>query len=92
MGHERDRGDLRILEFSLTKEDVKFCCRVEKKRESPRALVVGFYMEYARSVLLRYTKFLADTEYEDVSVIPNITKRQRQEELTMKDEAERRNE
>jgi hypothetical protein len=82
----------KVLELSLTREDVKFCRRVGEKGDSPRALIVGFHTEYARSVLLRYTRYLADTEYEDVSVMPDLTKRQRQEELTMKDEAERRNE
>jgi hypothetical protein len=82
----------KVLELSLTREDVKFCRRVGEKGDAPRALIVGFHTEYARSVLLRYTRYLADTEYEDVSVMPDLTKRQRQEELTMKDEAERRNE
>jgi hypothetical protein len=47
---------------------------------------------YARSILLRYTKHLAETEYEDVSIMPDLTKRQRQEEANMNEEANRRNE
>jgi hypothetical protein len=55
-------------------------------------MIVGFCTEYAKSTLLRYTRYLADTEYEDVSVVPDLTKKQRQEETSMKEEAERRNE
>ncbi len=47
--------------------------------QAPRAMVVGFYTECARSTLLRYTKFLAESEYEDVSIMPDLTKKQRQE-------------
>jgi hypothetical protein len=43
-------------------------------------------------VLLKYTKYLAETDYENVSVMLDLTRRQRQEETTMKEEAERRNE
>jgi hypothetical protein len=42
-------------------------------------------------VLLRYTKYLAGTDYENVSVMPDLTRRQHQEETTMKEEAERKN-
>jgi hypothetical protein len=81
-----------VLELSLSVEDIKFCRRVGEKSEAPRALIVGFYTEYARSVLLRYTRYLAETDYRDVSIMPDLTRRQRQEELKMKDEADRRNE
>ncbi len=37
-------------------------------------------------------QYLADMDYEDVSVMPDLTKRQRQEETNMKDEAKQRNE
>jgi hypothetical protein len=40
-------------------------------------------------VLLRYAKYLADTKYEDVSVMPNLARQQPQEENTMNEEAER---
>lgn len=82
----------KILELNLTIEDIKFCRRVGEKGQSPRAMIVGFYTEYARSILLRYAKHLADTEYEDVSVMPDLTRRQRQEESSMQEEADRRNE
>ncbi len=73
-----------MLELNLTREDVKICRRVGEQRQAPRAMI-GFHTEYARSVLLRYTKYLVETEYEDVSIIPDLTKRQRQEETSMKE-------
>ncbi len=82
----------KVLELNLTREDVKFCRRVGEKSQAPRAMIVGFHTEYARSILLRYTKHLAETEYEDVSIMPDLTKRQRQEEASMNEEANRRNE
>jgi hypothetical protein len=95
-GMEWDRKEIReifnVLELSLSIEDIKFCRRVGENSEAPRALIVGFYTEYAKSVLLRYTRYLAETDYRDVSITPDLTRRQRQEELKMKDEADRRNE
>jgi hypothetical protein len=62
----------KVLELSLTKEDIKFCRRVGEKSESPRALIVGFYTKYTGSVLFHYIRYLRETEYKDVSVMPTL--------------------
>lgn len=49
-------------------------------------------MEYARRMLLWYTRCLAGMEYENVSVILDLTIRQRQKELITRDKAKSRNE
>ncbi len=49
-------------------------------------------MEYARRMLLWYTRCLAEMEYENVSVILDLTITQRQEELVMRDKAKSINE
>jgi hypothetical protein len=81
-----------FLELGLTEEEVKFCRRVGERGVEPRALIVGFFTETARSTVLRYSKFLAETDYENVSILPDLTRRQRLEESNMEEEVARRNE
>jgi hypothetical protein len=53
--------------------------------------VIGFYTEMERAQLLRVAKKLDKTNYCDVNISADLTKRQREEEKDMKKEAERRN-
>jgi hypothetical protein len=71
---------------------VKFCRRIGEKGEGPRPLIAGFYTETDRSKVLRYGKYLSETEFKDVTVGPDLTKVQREEERDLKEEAERKNE
>jgi hypothetical protein len=68
----------KVPDLSPTKGDITFYRRVGEKGEVARALTIGFYSKYARSMLLRYAKYWA-MDYEDVSVMPDPTRRQRQE-------------
>jgi hypothetical protein len=72
-GHKGIEDIVKVLELTLTRDDMKFCKRVGKTRQVPRALMVSFYAEYARSTLLRYIYYLAGTEYEHVSIMPEET-------------------
>jgi hypothetical protein len=63
---EKIVGIFVFLELGLTEEDVKFCRRVGERGEAPRALVVGFHTEAARGQILRYAKYLAETDYEHI--------------------------
>jgi hypothetical protein len=81
----------RALELDLTKESVKFCRRVGERRETPRPLIVGFKCEAARNQLLESARRLESTVFEDVSVAPDLTRNQREEEENMKKEMEKRN-
>lgn len=97
-GKERQNWDFnkceeicRELGLSLDREAFKFCRRVGAATEGPRPLIVGFYTEMERSLLLRKARNLAETSYSDVTVAPDLTKRQRQEERELWDEAAKKN-
>jgi hypothetical protein len=76
----------------MAADDVKFCRRVGERSGAPRALIVGFYTEYARNTLLRNAKHLAESEYDNISIVPDLTRQQRAEENSMEEEVARRNE
>ena len=80
------------LDLGLTKEAVKFCRRVGERKETPRPLIVGFKREADRLRLLEGARLLEETIFKEVSVAPDLTKNQREEEENMKKEVERRNE
>jgi hypothetical protein len=66
--------------------DVKFCRRVGPKGEKARPLVMGFYNQAARSRVLR-----ADLSEHGISVGPDLTKKQREEEADIWKEKETKN-
>ena len=80
------------LKLGLTEEAIKFCRRLGKKREEPRPLVVGFYLEADRVKLLRNARLLQTTKFKDVNVGRDLTKKQREEETELRREAVKRNE
>ncbi len=78
------------LRVELTADSIKFCRRVgERMGEAARPLVVGFYEESDKSKLLKCDT--RGTAFEDVEICPDLTKKQRQEEKGMLDEAVKRN-
>jgi hypothetical protein len=79
------------LKLKITEDSIKFCRRVGEKGEDARPLIVGFYTETERSELLRNSRYLEDTDFSHVTVGPDLTKKQRQEEAEMHEEAERKN-
>jgi hypothetical protein len=81
-----------ILEINIAVDsDVEFCRRIGEKAEKDRPLIVGFYSEWAKSVLLKNSKYLAETEMRNLSVVPDLTERQRKAEKDLIQEAERKN-
>jgi hypothetical protein len=81
-----------IVDVNLTVEsDVEFCRRIGEKAERSRPLIVGFYSEWAKSELLRSSKRLADSNMSSVSVVPDLTEKQRKAERDMLEEAQRKN-
>ena len=73
-------------------EDMEFCRRIGEKGQQARPLVVGFYTEWSRSVVLKNTKYLADSDHSHISIVPDLTQQQRKAERSLQAEAERRNE
>jgi hypothetical protein len=78
------------LDFS-GEEAVKFCRRVGEKGAGPRPLVVGLRREWQKEDLLEKAKDLRNTQFPEVSIIPDLTQEQRREEAEMNKEVERRN-
>jgi hypothetical protein len=80
------------LKLDLTERSIKFCRRVGEKGDEPRPLVTGFYTEWERNELLRNGRYLVDMDFNEVSVGPDLTRKQRQEEGNLEKEAEKKNE
>jgi hypothetical protein len=81
-----------VLELNISVDtDVEFCRRIGKKAERSRPLICGFYSEWVKSVLLKNSRYLAETNLNNVSVVPDLTERQRREERDLVQEAKRRN-
>ena len=79
------------LNLGLGDKSIKFCRRVGEKGDKHRPLVIGFWSESERASLMREARNLEKTMFNDISVAPDLTKIQREEEKEMKKEAERRN-
>jgi hypothetical protein len=93
---EEDRVKLNelftVLDINVAVEtDVEFCRRVGEKGERARPLVVGFYTEWAKSVLLKNCRHLAGSDLSHLSVANDLTETQRKMEKELVAEAERRN-
>jgi hypothetical protein len=73
----------------LRVEDLKFCRRVGPKTDRPRPLIIGFHNQGMRNTVLRMD---LKTVAPDLSLGPDLTKRQREEEANIWKEMEERNE
>jgi len=82
----------KAIKANIDREDVSFCRRLGEKGEKPRPLAIGLRDDREAKYLLGLAKELKDTEYKHVSIVPNMTKEQRQEEADLEREAKRRNE
>jgi hypothetical protein len=76
---------------TMEEDTVRFCRRVGEKKEEPRPLVCGFWDEKDRNKVLRNAWKLEGTDFENVSICPDLTRKQREEEADMRKEADRRN-
>jgi hypothetical protein len=71
--------------------DIKVCRRLGEKGNEPRPVVVVMKREAARTAVLEAARQLKNTEYKDVSIVPDLTPMQRKEEAGLADEAEKKN-
>ena len=75
--------------------DVKACIRIgQKNNEEPdktRPLLIVFDKEDIRDSILKNARKLADTAYNDISIVPDLTKKQRIEESKLRKEADEKN-
>ena len=80
------------------KADVKFMIRTGEKKdnvdyvEKPRPLIIGLRDLKKREDILNSARKLATTNHDKISIIPDLTKRQREEEETMRTDMKKRNE
>ncbi len=79
------------LGTKLDPDAFKFCRRVGAATHGPRPMVVGFFTEMERSLLLRKAKAIPNTSFPEVTVAPDLTKRQRKEETDLWAEKDEKN-
>jgi hypothetical protein len=94
-GEERMQYDMEqcvelfsVMELGVAASELKFCRRVGTKGEKDRPLVVGLYNERTRGRILRADWKSLEPE---VSVGPDLTKRQREDEAQVWKDMEDRN-
>jgi hypothetical protein len=95
---ERREADMRkcrsiLREAGAAKEvkEIKTCRRIGERGEVPRPLIVVMKKEVAKLAILEAAKNLKNTAHSEVSIMPDLTPQQRQEETELGGEAERRN-
>jgi len=74
-GSERQEWDrkscvniFKALKLNLGEDAIRFCRRVGEKKEEPRPMVVGFWAESDKSLLLRNARHLEKTIFKEVTV------------------------
>jgi len=98
-GRQRMEDDKRKLNTIFTvidvnlsvEDDLEFCRRLGGRGDTARPLLCGFYTDWSKQTLLKFSKRLAETDYSEVSVAPDLTKQQRKEEANLEAEATKRN-
>ena len=80
------------IESQTKAGDIKFFTRLGEKGVNPRPLLIGFYNVDSKLKVLKAAKKLADLpRYEDLRIVPDLTKEQRCEEEELRKEAEKLN-
>jgi hypothetical protein len=97
-GEERKLADLATCGLIFTAIglgewtcDIKMCRRLGERGDNPRPLIIYLKNETTRTALLESAKHLRSTNYQEVSIVPDLTPAQRQEEIALSAEMERRN-
>jgi uncharacterized coiled-coil protein SlyX len=73
------------------KNDIRFCRRIGETGDDPRPMVIGLENEEEKRHLLGRARELKNTKYSDISIVPDLTRKQRNREARMKEEAEEKN-
>jgi len=79
------------MEAGVRRDQIKFCRRIGERARDPRPLIVGLKSEEPRRKILENARRLPTTKYENVNIVADLTRKQRQEEVKKREEAERRN-
>ena len=70
----------KAMQLQFGKETIKFVRRVGEKKESNRPLVVGLTTDEGRRKILDNARELKNTFFKEISIVPDLTKRQREED------------
>ena len=101
-GHERQARDKTItadlfdaLRVEVQEEDVKYAVRVGKLTEAaatkPRPLKIGFRNQDVREQIFKNAKNLPSTPFHSVSIVPDLTDQQREDDKEIFEEAKKMN-
>ena len=92
---ERDKVECERLFIAMKArtryQAVRFCRHVSERGSDPRPVVFGVYSEEEKRHLLEKSRELKYTKYENVTIVPDMTKSQRRGEQKLRDEADSRN-
>lgn len=92
LDHEELVKVLAAIESNTKPEDIKFFTRLGEKGGNPRPLLVGFHNVDSKLKILKASKNLANLpRYEDLRIVPDLTKEQRSEEEELRKEADKLN-
>jgi hypothetical protein len=72
-------------------QDLRFCRRVGERGRDPRPLVIGIRTEEERRFILDRARLLQGTRFDNVAIVPDLTKMQRRAEDQLSGEAEIKN-
>ena len=79
------------IEAGVRRDQIKFCRRIGERSRDPRPLIVGLTSEDTKRRLLDRARNLQNSRYENMNIVADLTRRQRQEEVKMREDAEKRN-
>jgi hypothetical protein len=76
----------------MQQDDLRFCRQVGERGQDPRPVVIGLRNESEKRMILDRARQLRGTPYDNISIVPDMTKMQRRAEDKLSREAESRNE
>ena len=82
---------LDIVKSRVKQDDIKYMNRIGEKKEKDRPLLVCFRKQDQKLQVIENSRLLKNSTRSDVSIIPDLTKRQRNEEDALRKEMEKRN-
>jgi hypothetical protein len=92
---EQDRAEcgnlLATMGIRMRQEALRFCRRVGERGQNPRPIIIGLRTEEEKRAILDRARQLRGTKYDNVAIVPDMTKMQRQAEDKLTREVESRN-
>ena len=91
--HDMDqfKDIMNTISCKLEDKDIKYMNRIGEKRDSDRPLLVCFRNHVNKTMVQESARFLKSSKWNEISIIPDLTKRQRKEEEVLRTEMERKN-